>query len=528
MKKKLILTFVSCLGVLVLAGCNGISGGSTSITSDTDDSGKSSASGGASGSATTKTTLKFFGWGSVAEQAIFKTMISEFTAENPQYDVVYSSVTSDNYITTLGSYKNNTRNMPDVFYMPDINFVQWIQGDTIMMDLTPYIQKSTVMSLDNLWPQGVTAYSYDSSAKKLGTGDVYALPKDLGPNVLVYNKTLAASKGLTVISDASGDHNGYNPTTKTLNDKVPMTWAQFISFCSDLKEGSLTSSNSIVGVTHYPLESAMASMNQRFLDSTNKTVTINNANYAECLQYVADLSNKYGVMTTAEGQSSQNGFQRFTSGLAGSSFVGAWDTPDLWECNFDWDILYTPVPNASGDLSNWQEGYRDGCSSRGYLGSVGLSVYKNTRSPEGAYKLAEFLSAAPSGQRLNYQMGQAVPNLMDMAKGEFLTSDLDDPLKATYGHSRPANRIVYDDMMASSERRPQAYTYNSDWYDNMWECSDDTYKLFRVWSTDASAYGGHMDVFDWNTRKQINPDVLSGLQSSCQDILDQTRSRYSW
>lgn len=176
-----------------------------------------------------KIGTEVFGWGSVAEQQIFKTMIAEFTQEYPQYDVVYSSVTSDNYITTLGSYKNNTRNMPDVFYMPDINFVQWINSSDIMMDLTPYIEQSSSISVDNIWSEGIDAYRYDTVNKKLGTGDIYALPKDLGPNVLAYNKTLVQSKGVTIVSDSAGQY-GYNPSTKTLNDKVAMTWAQFIAF----------------------------------------------------------------------------------------------------------------------------------------------------------------------------------------------------------------------------------------------------------------------------------------------------------
>lgn len=481
---------------------------------------------GCDGGSDGKTVLKFFGWGSVAEQQIFKTLIKQFTDLYAKYEVVYTSVTSDNYIATLGSYKNNPRNMPDVFYMPDVNFVQWIHSSDIMMDITSYVDESEVFDLDNVWLEGINAYRYDADADRLGQGSIYALPKDLGPNVLVYNKTLAVSKGVSIISDALGQH-GYNPTTKTLNDKVPMTWAQFINFCDDINEGPLSSSNSIVGITHYPLQSAVASMGTRFLDSSNKTVQIANNAFAESLQFVADLSNKYEVMTTAEGQQSQTGFQRFSSGLAGSSFVGAWDTPELWECNFDWDVLYTPVPNANGDLEDWQDGYRVGASSRSYLGSVGLSVYKNTKSPDGAYRLAEFLTMNETAQRTNYLLGQAVPNLIDMASGEFLDATLSDPKNEAEGYNRPQNREVFIDMLQNSERRPEAYTYNDDWFVQMWESSQDRYKLFRVWST-SSAYGGHVDVWDWDIKQRINNFFLDGLQTLCQNELDKTANKYNW
>lgn len=472
-----------------------------------------------------KTLIKFFGWGSTSEQEIFATMISEFKQVYTDYDVIYTSTSSETFMTTLAGYRDAPKNMPDVFYMPDTSFVQWINSrNNIMLDLTDYIEESDIMSIENSWEQGIDAYRFDSESKKLGTGGIYGLPKDLGPNALTYNKTIVLSKGITIVSDPNGDY-GYNPQTKTLNDKVAMTWAQFVRFCEDTKTGDIRNdSNSIVGITHYPLEAAYLSNNGNFLADGYKTVNINNNAFAESLQFVADLSNEYNVMTTAEGQQTQNGLQRFTSGLAAASFIGVWETPNLWKCDFDWDVLYTPVPNQSGDLSNWQEGYRTGCSSQSFLGSVALSVYKDSKVKEGAYKLAEFLTFHPTAQRINYKLGQAVPNIVDMANGEYLTEELNDES----GLNRPANREVYTHMMLHSQRRPQAYTYNDEWWNEMWESSADETKLYRVWYDQTSSYGTHLDVWNWNTKSRVNNSFLNDLQSSCQAKLDTTTSRYSW
>ncbi len=472
-----------------------------------------------------KTLITFFGWGSTDEQNIFQTMIEEFEKLYPEYTVNYQSTSSDNFITSLAGYRNNPRNMPDVFYMPDINFVQWINSrNNIMLDLTPYIEKSDVFKLDNVWEQGIEAYMWDEDTKKLGTGGIYGLPKDLGPNVLTYNKDIVTGKGITIIEDKNGQY-GYNPETKELNTKVPMTWAQFVEFCKATKSGQLDQSNSIVGITHYPLEAAYLSNNGKFLADGNKTVTINNASFAESLQFVADLSNEFQVMTTAEGQATQNGLARFTSGLAASSFVGAWETPSLWKANFDWDILYTPVPNQNGDLTDWKDTYREGCSSQSYLGSVGISVYKDSKVKDGAYKLAEFLTVHPTAQRINYQLGQAVPNLINMAEGEFQTAQLNDS-KTEW--NRPKNREVYTDMMRNSQRRPQAYTYDAEWFDEMWESSADETKLYRVWFNGKSQYGDHVDVYDWNKKAVIENGFLDKLEKSCQVLLDANKDKFSW
>lgn len=478
-----------------------------------------------------KEIIKFFGWGSTAEKDIFQEMIIEFQNLYPQYSVSYSSTSSENFMTSLAGLIQNPRQAPDVFYMPDLSFVEWINDSrkNVMMDLTDYIKSSDVFSLDNVYSQGISAYQFDPASKKLGVGGIYGLPKDLGPNMLAYNKTMVQENGISIVHDKDGQF-GYNPETKVLNDKVAMTWAQFVAFCKDNSKGELDKSNSIVGITHYPLEAAYLSNGGSFLDTTNKKVAINNAKFAESLQFVADLSNKYKVMTTAEGQATQAGIQRFTSGLAATCFVQAWNTPTLWNASFDWDILYTPVPNESGELEPateaWKEGYRSGCSSKSILGSVALSVYKRTSVPEGAYKLVEFLTMHPIAQRINYKRGQAVPNLIDMTEGEFLTAQLSDP-KTEW--NRPQNREVYSHMLVNSPRRPQAYTYNAEWWDEMWDSTNNTFNLYRVWNPNTTAtYGAHIDVFDWNVHQMIDNGFLKGLEDACQAKLAPTISKYSW
>lgn len=474
-----------------------------------------------------KTILRFFGWGSIEEQEIFGTMVEMFNEEYPQYKVEYEATSGNLYMNTLAGKKNNPRSMPDVFYLDDTYFCQWIYDSDIMLNLSPYIEKSETFSVDNVWYEAFNAYRFDPESKLLGTGNIYAMPKDVGPYALVYNKTAAKAKGVTIISDENGTV-GYNAQTKTLNDQVSMTWAQFIRFCQDTQTGEFDDKDVIIGTTHYPLEVAYTSMGEgaHFLDSTRKQAQINTARYAEAAQFVADICNVYQCGLTPENQQTMSGYERFVSGRAVTTWCGPWNTPEMWYCDFDWDILPIPVPNESGDLTNLTEGARTGCKGVSYLGSAGLCVYSKSQHPDAAYLFAEYLSVNREAQRKNYKMGMAVPNLIDMAEGEFLTESLDDPM----GMNRPQNRKVYLDIIENSIRRAESYTYSRDWVDEMWASSKNQYNLQRVWRKNPGSYGSHVDLWDYTT-KAITADgqtFLSGLQGEVQKLLDKRKDKYNW
>lgn len=475
-----------------------------------------------------KTLINFFGWGSAEEKAVFNAMIAKFKEIHPEYDVHYESSSSELYMNALLT-KRQSDTMPDVFYMPDTNFIEWANSrNNVMMNLTPFIEASKTFSTDNVWFEGLNAYRFDAANKRLGTGDLYALPKDVGPIALTYNKTNALKKGITISSETSPNGYGYDANTKTVYQSTPMTWAQFIKFCKDTQTGDPKDHDSIVGITHYPLETAYFTAGGDFTDSTRKISTIANDKFAESLQFVADLALKFNVMTAAEDQGGggQDGYSRFISGLASSSFIDFYKLPEMWRCNFDWDVLPTPVPNQSGSLEkedDWKDAPRSGCTTQSYLGSVGIAVCKTTGVPQAAYELAEFLTVNQEAQRINYKMGQALPNLKDMAKGEFLTATLDDGK----GLNRPLNRQVYIDIAENSKRRPASYTYNDKWSQEMWESANDSLKLYRVFHNDRQ-YGGHIDVWDWSTKSRINNSFLDSLQASVQVKLNDYANKYSW
>ena len=477
-----------------------------------------------------KTTITFLGWGSVSEIAIFQKLIDDFEEENPQYKVDYKQADAETYLMKL---VNSGRRFPDVFYMPDVNFVQVINGLDIMLDITSYVEQSSVVNMDNVYEEGINAYRFDSATKTLGTGAIYALPKDLGPNVMCYNKTHVTNAGVKIASDKAGTTYQYGygyyqengEQVKVLNDQIPMTWAQMLQFCIDVT-GALDQSKGITGLTHYPWEAVYISMGGRFLSDDYSKVTIDNDKFAEAVQIAGDF-HSWGVMPSVEQQATQDGGQRYNSGLAVLSWMGAWESPKYWDATFDWDILPAPVPNVSG-IDNFTgtksvrtelmtEPAREGSKSTYKLGSVGLSVYKNSKNPEAAYKLVEYLTYNQASQRYMWKTGQAVPNLKDMAEGEFLTGQIDDPR----GMNRPKNRQVYIDMLYSANRRPEAFTYDTEWYSEINGTAIDNLKLRRVWAGDVT-------LWDWSQKTVASPsgaqtyaeNMLKNLQTQVQKIFD--------
>ena len=169
------------LSVLLLAGLMALSLGACG----SHPSNNSENSEGGSGN-NGPVTIEFFGWGDAAEQENYQTLVNLFMEENKNITVVYKAESSSTYMTTL---RNRATNLPELFYMPDYDFLEWVSNGKLK-DLSSYI---TEEELSELWPQAVDEYYYNPSASTLGKSSgakLYGLPKDLGPFTLVYNKTL--------------------------------------------------------------------------------------------------------------------------------------------------------------------------------------------------------------------------------------------------------------------------------------------------------------------------------------------------
>ena len=417
MKKKRILALSVVSMLAILASC-GKDGEDTPVNPDGT------------------TTISFFGWGSIQEQRNFSTLVAAFMEENPDIKVVYSATDASTYITTLDNKGNN---LPDVFYVPDYEFMSFADSGKLLA-LDSYL---TAEELDSMWALSTKMHRYDRSKLKLGQGKLFGLPKDLGPYPLVYNKTLLRS----IIEEKNLDIGLPDPEN-------PMTWADFREYLKQIT--GTFNGKKVFGIGYYELMCAVYSNNADFWDADVKKEKISDQNFIDALQFVADLTLVDKTAPTADDQSSMNSFTRFLNNGCVFTFMGPWDCTQFWEdltCEFD--IVPPPVGPA------------EGAKSTAWVGSVAYAVSAKSKNKEAAVRLAKWLATSESSNRLNYQIGQAIPNIKSMAEGDYINGVGLEGRKLL-----PANRKLFVDIVKGTDKvqgknRARYFLYDNTPFDDL-------------------------------------------------------------
>lgn len=397
--------------------------------------------------------ITFMGWGSTNEKEICTKMIKDFEKANTDVRVKYVVTSSSEYYLKLSSMMQaNTE--PDIFYYHPEMLMPWVDAGKIV-NVKDYLAKSKFFDKNNIWKSALDRYRYDG--KTIGVGeDIYGIPKDLGPWVMVYNKNLFKERGVA-FPDA----------------KKPWTWDEFVDACKKLTYTN-NDGKKVFGLGHYMLEIATWSNGGDFLDESKTKVTVDTKEFSDAMQWIADLRNVNGVMPTIQEDSSQNTYTRWLDGSVAIFGMGPWDCGTYWKLPFEWDIAPFPVsPKTGKEVSQ--------CGSAAY----GISV--NSKYKDEAYKLAEWFAFDPNGQADFYKLGEAVPNLMNMAQNEYLKFE-----------KGPANKQEFLTVIKDTGRRfSYEYTYNREWYDEFFA------NATKVWEGQQKA-----------------ADYCKSIQPKMQELLD--------
>jgi len=328
-----------------------------------------------------KVTVTFSGHGDQAEIDVFNQLVKAFNDKNPDITVKYTPVPAD-YVT-----KTSTALMggggADVFYVPDANFGQWVsQG--FLLDMQSYIDQSS-LNMGDVWPNAIERYRYDGT--NTWKGNVYSLPKDLGPTVLYYNKDLFKSMGVE-----------FPPADR------PMTWAELLDRCKKLsKDLDGDGANDQFGIGPIWWESFIWSNGGDVLSEDRKTFVMNEPAAVEGLQFAADLATVHKVCPNVQERQTMGDVQMFSTGRLGMVFGGRWYTPSFRKLSFDWDVCYLPT-GSKNIVSGWS-------------GTVGLSINKKCKNPDAAFKFIEFVSGE-EGQKAQTELGFTLPIYKSMAESD--------------------------------------------------------------------------------------------------------------
>lgn len=372
--KSLLAVTVSLTLLAGLTACGGNSGKESSASPD--GTGKNAAESSASGSqapAGESVKIKFAGWGDPSEKEVFTKLIKDFEQKNPTIKVEYLHIPAD-YVGKMNTILAGG-DAPDVFYVPDGDFGRWVsQG--LLHPIQEFVDASSLDTGD-MWESGLLRYRYDGAVN--GQGPLYALPKDIGPTVLYYNKDLFTKMNVPF------------PSADT-----PMTFEQLLDTAKKL---TVEENGKVKQYGMGPIwwEGFVFGNGGAFLTDDRREFVGNGEAAVSALQFAADLANVHKVVPNAAALKDMNDSQMFQTGRLAMMITGRWMVPEFRKLGFDWDVAPLPV-------NKWA----------GWSGSVGIGIYSKTKHLEAAYKLVEYLGG-PEGQKEQSLMGFAIPSFKSMA-----------------------------------------------------------------------------------------------------------------
>ena len=159
--------------------------------------------GGNSSEAGGPTEVNFWGWGDPDEVEVFTKIVNTFNDKyKGQIKVNYTQRPSGSYADTLLVQLNGKKG-PDVYYVQD-KFIKQYATLGYCADLTDYVKNSTYTTkLDesDMFSDILSRYRYDTVTTTSNSDDpLWAVPKDIAPTAVFYNKTHFKNAGITCIS----------------------------------------------------------------------------------------------------------------------------------------------------------------------------------------------------------------------------------------------------------------------------------------------------------------------------------------
>lgn len=406
-------------------------------------------------------TIQFMFRGGPDEQAAYQAAIDRYTeATGINVEVIVTD--PDQYSTKLQAAVSGGK-VPDVFYIEQASLQSYVHSG-VLMDITDLVEESGV-DLDNIWEYGVNSYRFDGTLQGTPEGRLYGLPKDVGPFAFGYNKTMLEEAGIPLPDPATG-----------------FTWDEFVDVAEQLTvdkdgDGALDQWGTGLNVM-WNLQALVWSNGGDWTNADRTEVTVDTPEFAEALQWFADLTNVHGVTPSASDAATLDTYQRWMSGEIGFFPVGPWDVSVYNQLDFEYDLIPWPV-GSTGEQATW-------------VGSLGIGVSATSGNPTAAVELVTYLSTDREAQETLVSAGIQVPNLIDMAEEWAAEPD-----------ANPANRAEFLNIVQNTGRpMPAAFTYGAAWYDELWT------NIQPVLDGDKSA-----------------ADYLAEVQPRMQTLLDEANMR---
>jgi len=329
-------------------------------------------------------TLTWGFWGSPEEQATHEKVAEAFMAENPNVKIEIWAQPWGDYFTKLQTLwaAGDAESIPDVLFLFP---VPSYAADGVLENLDPYIEASGY-DLGDYWPGVLETTSFE--------GHVYGFPRDIGLEVLYYNKDHFDAAGLDYPDDS-------------------WTWNEFLAAAE-----TLTQVETSGRVSRYGL-GMEGGKYFNFLLSNGGTILDDMFNPSRCgladpesveaISFVADLMNDEYAMRDANLNQAGGDLAVFQGEQVSMIVQNASRVPSFNAAGMNYDVA--PVPMAPGGVR----------AAAGSGAAWTMSSFSDNK--EEAWKFIEFLQAADGGQAVYISTGEIMPPTRSAAESDaFLAS----------------------------------------------------------------------------------------------------------
>jgi multiple sugar transport system substrate-binding protein len=366
--KKILISLVT-VAVLLLAACSGAkpAGGTSPVPGNTAEV--------PGGAGQAPVTITYMEWGDPAELDVWKAIVSDFEAANPNIKVDVQVSDWDSYWTKLKTLLA-ANSSPDVFAMDAPLYLDY-QSRGSLLNLQPYIDNNPGM-LDGLFPNTLEAYKTPQG--------YFGLPRDFQTIVVFYNKDMFDAAGVAY-PKADWTYDDLRATAKALtkdtNGDGAIDQFGYVIDPWDMEPG---------------WSEIIWAYGGNIITADHTKTLIGEPKARQAWQFLYDMMRVDNSIPDPN-TTGQYGGDLFLSGNAAMMAMGHWAVPSYSEATFQWDVVPMPAGPAGQATS---------------VNSAGFVVGKDSKHPDAAFAFIKFV-LSEAGQTRLAQMGFACPVLKSVA-----------------------------------------------------------------------------------------------------------------
>ena len=362
------------------------------------------------GGKTEENSIVYYMWGSTQEVETARQLAADFEVMYPEWHVEVQA-SSGNYYDNLKTYFGGG-NAPDLFFMEGGMIESFIQ-DGLLLNLQPYIEASELFTEKDLW-EANDYYRYDAQANRMGSGDLYAIVKDLTPDfMMIYNKDhIDAYNEANIVPLAQEvgyptDESGVYPS-----DSVAMTWEQCTKLCRLLTKFDENGRIIRYGTTldqvpwKHVMEWIQMSGDTLFTEDMQH-LNISSQAVIDAFSYFVNFQSGDTQSAAPVASGSVGGGEGFKNGDISVVWNGrwAWQSYGWYDVNFEIGVAPPPTPEGGSDIY---------CATT----MISHAISASSEHPEIAWAFLEYYMTA--GMREYVQTGYNVPGNKTIAYSDFL------------------------------------------------------------------------------------------------------------